>query len=71
MIGIPRDLVKTPSGKGKTTCSSALVGLSVVVAVDEAKETDETELGIRLVEFLIVDDEDEEVNIVDDSVGSI
>lgn len=71
MTGIPSDLVRTPSGSGKTTWSSAAFDKFDGVIV-EANETDEIELGIRPATplFSVVDDDDE-TSMIDVSKGSV
>jgi hypothetical protein len=72
IIGIPIDFVKTPSGSGRTTCSSLLFKLAGVVV--DAIETDEREVGIRPAEmpfFIVVDDDEDDIIIIDESFGSI
>ncbi len=67
ITGIPSDFVKTPSASGKITFSSPWVGLNAVL---DAREIDEAELGTRELLFIVVDDADD-VNIIDESFGSI
>ena len=64
IIGISIDLVKTPSGSGKTICSSSLFAGTI-------PDTKETEFGIRplTIPLLIVADEDDAI-IMDESFGS-
>ncbi len=71
ITGIPSDFIKTPSGSGKTICSSAFIGLNGVVV--DAIETDETEFGTRPLPtpFLIVADDADDVNVIVESLGSI
>ncbi len=71
ITGIPSDFVNTPSGSGKTICSSPLF-IFVGVVVD-AIDNDEIEVGIRLPVrplFIVVDDDDDAI-IIDESFGSI
>ncbi len=64
ITGIPSDFFKTPSASGKIIFSSPWVGLNAESEIDEA------ELGTRELLFIVVDDADD-VNIIDESFGSI
>jgi len=67
ITGMPSEFVRTPSGSGKTTCSSPLFTLIGVVV--DAIETDEIEFGIR--PFLSVTDDDDDAIMIDASFGSM
>lgn len=74
ITGMPKDLVRTPSARGRTTCSSALA-CALVGVVADAMEADEADVAMRLAAVaplfrVAIDAEDDIIDIDDESFGS-